>query len=491
VCSSDLAEEGEETKGSRFHQAIQAIRKNSSKLLHLIDEIMDLARLESNSIKLHEESVDAVAFTQSVFDAYRLEAQRKSIQFRLHTSLEEGFRFLIDPNRLEKILNNLLSNALKFTPPGESIRINLYKEADQAVFEVADTGRGIPEADLPHVFERYFQSKDEKLIQSGGSGIGLSLCQELAKLMNGQLTVKSKYGEGSTFRLAVPARQSTEQSNRAQKNDLGFLPEAMPAATNGTSRNMSKIMVVEDNPEVQSFLRLLLEEDYQVSCFNDGQEALEFLQSSVTKELPVDLILSDINMPRMNGYDLIDAVKQHEKWRQLPMIMLTARIQERSKLQALRMGVDDYLTKPFSPTELKVRLRNILDNYQKRLASKQAYLEVNPEFEDTLSADQAWLQELEQHSIAALDQQIELNINYLADQMAIGQRQLARKVKLITGLTIGKYIHEIKLQKARHLLEQKTFPTVAEVGYVCGFKSPSYFSKKFNEHFGKAPTAYV
>jgi signal transduction histidine kinase/DNA-binding response OmpR family regulator len=487
-----LAEEEYVKKKSSFHQAILSIGQNSKRLLRLIDEILDLARLESKTIKLHEESIPLNKFTRSIFDSYTVEAKRKKLDFQFKSDISDDIEILVDPNRLEKILNNLLSNALKFTSFNDSIILRVSLQENSVVLEVADSGRGIPEEDIPHVFERYFQSKNEKLVQTSGSGIGLSLCQEFAKLMEGELTVKSIFGKGSTFQLKIPAKQSLEKSNWQEEN-LQITNEELPnlsTQSNGPSKNASTIMIVEDNPEVQSFVKSLLENDYKVICFDDGQAALDFLESQSGNNLPIDLILSDINMPRLDGYGLIEAIKQNEKWHQLPMIMLTARQQEKSKLKALRMGVDDYLTKPFSPIELKIRIQNILNNYQNRVATKEEFIAVNPEFEDTISADQVWLKELEEHSLVALDQKIELTINYLADKMALGPRQTARKVKLLTGLTIGKYIHEVKLQKARHLLEQKAYPTVAEVGYACGFNSPSYFTKIFNRHFGKTPTSY-
>ncbi|MEN0005754.1 MAG: ATP-binding protein [Bacteroidota bacterium] len=517
-----LAEEEYVKQKSVFHKAILTIGQNSKKLLRLVDEFLDLARLESKTVQLHEESVSLLEFLQTIFDSYTLAAQRKKLQFEFAPAIPVGFQLVIDPKRLEKIINNLLSNALKFTAPGDSIQLRVFQEHNQILFEVQDTGRGIPPEDLPHVFERFFQSKSDKLVQTSGSGLGLSICQDFAQLMGGQLTASSNYGQSSTFRLSLPMKegQLSKTSQTISKNNSAV--HTLPSSRSIVTRHPSskpptpqtlppssvlptppslptpkpqnsptpKLMIVEDNPEVQSFLELLLQEDYQVQCFDDGQYALEFLQRQKGKKLPVDLILSDINMPRLDGYGLIKAIKENEQWQQLPMVMLTARLQERSKLKALRMGVDDYLTKPFSPIELKVRLKNIYDNYQKRLVAQKEFLEVNPEFEPTASADQLWLKELEEHALHAIDKQIELTMNLLAEKMALSPRQLSRKVKLITGLTIGKYIHEIKLQKARHLLEQKAYPTVAEVGYACGFNSQSYFTKIFHRHFGRTPTSY-
>ena len=492
-----LAEEDYVKEKSAFHKAVVTIGKNSKKLLRLIDEILDLARLESKTVKLHEEIIPVVEFTQSIFDAYSLEAQHKKLQFELIAEIEEQMELLVDPNRLEKILNNLLSNALKFTAPGDNIQLRISKKQEQVIFEVADTGRGIPAEDLPHVFERFFQSKNQNLVQTSGSGIGLSLCQDFAKLMKGSLTVNSTFGQGSTFRLSLPVKQgqatSTWKPSPTANIQASINPKSVKDSTitlSSSKAKMPKLMIVEDNVEVQGFLQQLLATNYEVITFDNGQEALDFLMANKNKSLAVDLILSDINMPRLDGYGLIEALKKEEQWQQIPLIMLTARTKERSKLQALRMGVDDYLTKPFSPIELKVRIENILGNYQKRLAFQKDHIKVNPHFESSLSADQVWLKELETHALDALEKRIDLTAGHLAVQQNIGERQLARKVKLLTGLTIGKYITEVKLQKARHLVEERSYSTIAEIGYASGFRSPSYFTKVFTDHFGKTPTAY-
>lgn len=484
-----LAEDETIKSSSGLQKSVHSITQNGKKLLRLVDEMLDLARLESNRIKIHEEVVPLFKYCKAIFDTYQFEAQRKQVDFRFDFYPPADYQLLTDPKRLEKILNNLLGNALKFVDTGGAVQFIVSEIKSEIHFKLIDNGRGIPADDIPHIFERFFQSKDASLIQTTGSGIGLALSLEFAKLMNGNLQVESTLGEGSTFTLLLPVKaidghakwQSSVIKPTAIQN------EVFSAAPSG---KRSRIMVVEDNPEVQGFIRQLLDPEYDVVAFDDGQAALDYLHESAEKELPVQLILSDINMPRLDGYGLIEAIKTNNKWQQLPMIMLTARTREHSKFQALRMGVDDYLTKPFSPIELKVRIANILENYKKRLAYQEVYFEVNPRFEEQPSADQVWLQKLEEHTLYALDQKIDLHANYLAHQMGISERKIARKTKLLTGLTIGKYILEVKLQKARHLLEQETYSTISEVSQYCGFKSPSYFTKVFTDYFGKTPKEY-
>jgi DNA-binding response OmpR family regulator len=250
-------------------------------------------------------------------------------------------------------------------------------------------------------------------------------------------------------------------------------------------------MIIEDNLEVKSFVNDLLSDSYKTIIFDDGQQALNYLEVSKNGPPIIDLILSDINMPNLDGYELAKILKEDKKWSTIPLIMLTAKTEEQDKIQALRLGVDDYICKPFSPIELKLRISNALDNYNKRKVYQKELHEVNFDFEKTISADQQWLKDLEENAKEALNKEINLTAGFLSSTMAIGERQLARKVKLLTGMTVGKYIVEVKLQKARHLLESKAFNSVAEVSFQCGFSSPSYFAKIYRENFGKNPSTYL
>ena len=486
---AELLEENESVpKVPLVRQSINAILQNGKKLLNLVDEMMDLAKIESHQIKLNEEKVALQIFCKNLFSSYQAAAKRKNIQFELQYQMPANYSLLTDPRRLEKILNNLLGNAFKFTEEKGSIYFSIYSNEQKAHFEVKDTGRGIPKEDLPYIFDRYFQSKQEALTKSTGSGIGLSLSQELAKLMGGYIKVLSKFGVGSTFTLSLPAKEGGDLHNVLTNtnhviHDTETHEQLVPKVSN---QNASTVLVVEDNLEVQNFLKSLLQEDYKVVTKDNGLEALNYL----TKNQP-NLILSDINMPKMNGYELLAAIKTDEKLQAIPVIMLTAKIREKNKLQALRMGVDDYLTKPFSPTELLLRIHNLLDNYQKRRDFQKEYYKVEPQFESSVSVDQSWLEELEKVTLDALDKRLDLTIPYLANTMAISQRQLSRKIKLLTGLTVGKYIQEVKLQKARHLLENRNIASVAEAAYNSGFKSPSHFNKIYFKYYGKNPSSYL
>ena len=474
-------------------QSLRAIQQNGKKLLRLVDEMLDLAKIESQQINLIEEKVHLQSFCKTIYSSFKAAAQLKHIQFHLNYQIEKDYHLLTDPRRLEKIINNLLGNAFKFTPEQGTIAFHVFSEKHKILFEIKDTGQGIPTEDIPRIFDRFFQSDQENTAKSTGSGIGLALAQDLAILMGGSIEVKSQLEKGSTFCLIIPAKEAEHTVSSILSTTYSLPTQIQSFSTEEGSKNQktSTILIVEDNLEVQAFVEQLLLSHYHVICKNNGLEALNFLNEGKDKnKLSVDFILSDINMPQMNGYEFLEAVKQDKQLRKLPVIMLTAKTKEKSKLKALRMGVDDYLTKPFSPIELLVRIENLLNNHQQRQLEAEKAIIVQPEFPSDDNADQQWLKAVEESAILALEKQLDLNTNYLADQHAISARQLSRKVKNLTGLSIGRYIQEVKLQKARHLLEERSKHTIAEVAYASGFKSPSHFSQLFAQRFGKSPSQY-
>lgn len=310
--------------------------------------------------------------------------------------------------------------------------------------------------------------------------------------MQGNLSVESKWGIGSTFTFSFPAKVAKataalavdEPATETEIEDVTLSPPA-------TTGQKAKILLVEDNPDMQQMIQQLLATDYEYVQARDGQEAWEMLSGNHPDVQDISLILSDIMMPRMDGYALLDRIKADEAWRRKPVVMLTARASESDKLDALRMGVDDYLTKPFSPEELKARLANLIGNYQARkqfLADEQGVAEDSgPQLSQV---DQAWLKQAEEIIMEAIEQGIKLSAAYLAGEIGLSERQLFRRIKALTGLSVNKYIQEIKLQKARRLLKDKVFNTIAEVAYASGFNTPGYFSKIFEAHFGKSPGEY-
>lgn len=492
-------------------RSLQIVRSNAKKLLNLIEELLELSRLDAGKRQLNQTPTHLYSFCRQLFSAYESAARIKNIKYEFHYELEESQQFFIDKKRLEKIVNNLLSNALKFTSKKGEVTLwvmnnktitNLTHHQSLIVnspssiitIQVTDTGRGIPPKDLPHVFDRYFQTKRKNIPVEGGTGIGLALAKELAELMGGTLKVESQLNSGSTFTLQFPSSvvevPEKEDISPVKNAEIPLLQPTPVSATQDTPQQ--KILIVEDNPDMQQLLLSLLLEDYECILANNGDEAWELLNKDHPSIKNLSLILSDIMMPQMDGYDLLDHIKKHKTWQKIPIIMLTARAAEEDKLQALRMGVDDYLIKPFSANELRARITNLIANYQAR----SSFIAANPEvisleLEEKESADHIWLKKLEDYILYALGKKLEISTLQLADEMAISNRQMLRRLKALTGLSIKKYVQEVKLQKARHMLENREVNTISEVAYACGFNTPGYFTQVYESRFGKRPGEYL
>lgn len=480
---------------------LNVILKNAGKLATLVEELLELSRIDAKKASLNESPTPLTLYCKHLFDAYSVGADLKEIIYQFDADLPEDEFYLIDRKKVEKIINNLISNALKFTPKGGSIKLDVKREKEQIIVKVMDTGRGIPEEDLPHLFDRFFQTRKEEISKEGGTGIGLSLSRELANVMDGNLEVQSTWGKGSTFIFKLPAKPT----DKGRLNDVSFessrpklgidkVIDADPVDHKPT-KGQSRILIVEDNPDMQGLLLSLLEDQYQCIVADNGAEAWNMLEKQQDEIKDIELILSDIMMPEMNGYELLERIKQHVHWQRLPVIMLTAMSAEHDKLQALRLGVDDYLKKPFSAEELTVRISNLISNYEKRKAVIEETLPENEgiqiEFEPQESANQLWLEAVEKSAKEALKAGFKLTTSYLSSKVFISERQFSRKIKTLTGLTPNEYIQEVKLQKARHLLENGVYTTINEVAAECGFSSGSYLNKLYQEHFGKKPSEYL
>ncbi|GJM36144.1 MAG: hypothetical protein DHS20C18_51450 [Saprospiraceae bacterium] len=494
-----LKQQNRENLSSKVQITLTNAYRNAQRLLSLVEELLELSRIEAGEQKLNFTPTRLKSFCQQLFSAFEAKAQLKKIDYQLHTDILESTAVNIDRNRFAKVVNNLLGNALKFTPSGGKVTLILdhsSQEPNTLILTVKDTGRGILPEDLPHIFDRYFQTKNKNIPTEGGTGIGLALSKELAELMGGNLTVESQWEEGSTFILSLPIKETAKKvvprdavsEDKALSNVEMITPTAVvthPATTEGRK----KILIVEDNLDMQQLISSLLADRYDYQLASNGEEAWKLLQSEDKSTKDISLIISDIMMPEMDGYELLDCIKGHQKWQRLPVIMLTARATREDKLRALRMGVDDYLSKPFAAEELLARIDNLIQNFEQRQEFQQ--LGVNVEIEATPSADQEWLSEIEAFCLEGIDLKIEVTTGYLAYKMILSERQLLRRLKSLTGLSTSRYIQEVKLQKARQLLENQTYNTVSEISYACGFNTPSYFTRSYETRYGKRPIEYL
>ncbi|MFY0605443.1 MAG: response regulator [Cyclobacteriaceae bacterium] len=460
---------------------LQIVKNNGERLLMLVNEILDLTKLEAGKLELKENPLKLSIFMSELLAAYQNEVSSRNIQFRFENECSADLSILADEAKLAKIINNLLSNAFKFTSDGGEIIVKVAAVDEQLKIVVSDSGEGIHPDDVSRVFERFFQSGQASTKASGGTGIGLALSQELAKLHRGGIKVSSQLGKGSEFTLTIPLKEATVSiqdavSESDEANQIvEILDQTIVKYQEVFKVEKPVLLLTEDHQEMREFVSTILSPFFEVKEASDGLQALDLL--STTK---VDMIVSDVMMPRMDGFELLEKIKANDQTKNISMIMLTARAAEEDKLFALTLGVDDYLTKPFSRDELLVRARNILENRMVRERSD----------DDVSDVDSVFLNELrvmvEKHIRDSF-----LTVTYLASELAISERQLLRKIKAKTGLTPVQLIKEIRLHKAKKLLETSQVDSVSQAAYQVGFDQAEYFSKQFVLRFGKRPSAFI
>lgn len=486
---------------------LQMADQSGKQLQHLVTDILDLGKLEMGKMELNEKPTELAAFFRTNFAQFESLAASKQIDFSVDMAVDNDVVALLDQAKCRQILNNLLSNAFKFTPTGEHVAAKLSLNDGTLQLSVADTGPGIHPDDLPHLFDRYFQTTRPDKPAEGGTGIGLALCQQNAQLFGGEIEVESTLGQGTTFKVMFPVSLVDNPKTLVVTPEIHFAArqsQSAPTDTPATSSDKAKpsILVVEDNPDLQAYIRLILSEKYQVVTAENGQAALGVMSDELeemaastgvlkthnSKLITPDLILSDLMMPVMDGHQLLEKLKSDDATRHIPVIMLTARADARDKLKALRIGVDDYLLKPFDEEELLARIENLLKNQAARreaaVDESVAHLEGVPHLSQP---DREWLETFEAYIQKHLSSDM-LSVSALAHEFAMSESTLLRQLKRLTGLSPVQYIQEMRLDEARRLLESRRYNSIAQLASKVGYEDARSFSRSFKQRFGKLPS---
>lgn len=462
-------------KGHRREREL--IRRNGRQLLDLLNQVLDLNKLESEKMQLHWEQGDIIQFIRYSLEPFTLLAERKKQSFDLLCT-PESLLMDFDRDKLQKIVSNLVSNAIKFTPPAGRIRVDAYQDIQQneavLLLEVSDSGPGIPPEFQEQIFDPYTQLPETE----GGSGLGLAIAKEFALLMGGKIHLSSDSGMGSTFTLILPIRNSAEQISKPFPVSMTSLPEQNKLLTEDLEwqSGRASLLIVEDHQDIRMYLTQLLQTEYNVFMAGTGAEGLER-----AKAIRPDLIISDIMMPDMDGYVLCTALKACQVTKAIPLILVTARTSREDRLEGLRRKADVYLTKPFDPEELLIQVKRLIQRRQ-----QEAGRTVVPH-----SAE-----DQENEAVYFLEQLHEVINQHLADeqfktaqlgaQLGMNHVTLNKKIKALTGQTTGQYLRNYRLATAEELL-RTTSLTVAEISYKIGVSEPSNFNNMFKKVYGKSP----
>lgn len=458
---------------------LSIIKINSNRLLSLINQLLDFRKVEENMFHFNFRRQDIVSVVRDVYNQHQQNATQNNITTTLNIG-ENSIECVVDSEAIYKIVSNLFSNAIKHA--NKTVDVDLRVEADNLILTVKDDGMGIDQKYQDKIFEPFFQVHEKENAMRVGSGLGLSLSQSLATKHNGKITVESEPNKGTTFMLTIP----TLRDETALKNENN-IAEKEPLKINFSSSSaegLLRILVVEDNKDLRTFLASSLGEQNVVFEANDGREALE-----VVEKENLDIIISDIVMPYMDGLELAHHLKSNLAYSHIPLILLSAKTDTPTKIEGLNKGVDIYLEKPFSIEQLKAQINSIIEN-RNNLRNKflESPLDCFPqrggEDENAL-----FIEKLNSYIIENMSDE-SFTIDILSEQFFMSRSNFHKKIKNITGITPNDYIKLIRLNQSVQLLSTGKYK-INEVCYLVGFNTPSYFSKCFFEHFGKLPKDFI
>ena len=472
---------------SPYASALGLIQKNANRLLRVINQILDFRKVEGKQEKLAVREIDLVPFVGEIKSYFDSMGSVRAISYTFTSSMKQCTLW-IDPDLLEKVLVNLLSNAFKFTPEGGSVRIELTEEEDRVFIRVIDTGSGIQPGNLPHLFDRFYTED-----RSMGTGIGLQLVKEYIHMHGGEIHVKSEPGQRTTFTVCLrKGKAHFEDSDLMETSVSHQAYEASRLDDSETKEILSKtypytILITEDDDEVRGFLERELSLHFKIRTAANGKDALRVLE-----EEEISLVVSDVMMPEMNGFELCRTIKSQLLFSHIPVILLTALTDERQRIFGITGGADDYIQKPFHTDYVKIKIIHLLQERQKLRERLLEKLRDNKlllsEPEKVESIDDAFLRKFAEQ-IEAVYADPEYNVEKLSETLGLSRGHLHRKIKELTGTAPVEFLRTYRLNKATQLLRQNAY-TVSEVAYRTGFSSPAYFSKCFKAVYGVTPTEY-
>ena len=485
--TSEMIDEMGEGEQKQFADKLNMIGRNSDKLLHLVKQMLDMSKIENKKMKLDLIQDNIISYLQYVLESFQSMADAKNIKLVFYHETEQVFMDY-DQDKIFKIASNLLTNAIKFTPEAGKIIFHVKKEKigalENLIIKVRDSGIGIEQNDLPHVFDRFYQVDNSRTRKGEGTGIGLALTKELVQLMQGSISVKSKPGRWTEFYVSIPISndailQKTKPELKQDIEEPGIHGLIEPETTG--NKNLPVALVIEDNTDVAEYIRICLNGKYRVIASPDGKKGIDAAIAAIP-----DIIISDVMMPKKDGFEVCETLKQDERTSHIPIILLTAKATNTDRIEGLSHGADAYLTKPFNKEELFVRLEQLI-KIRRQLQEKYSKIGNQLIEKEKPTREDIFLKKAIDIINKNLDN-LNLDSSILASELALSESQLYRKLKAISGKSTALFIRTVKLNKAKELLHASNL-TVSEIAYQLGFNDPAWFSRVFKEEFGVSPSS--
>lgn len=470
-------------------KGLRKIRQSSRSLLHLVNQMLDLARLEAGAMSMNMIYGDVIKYLKMMAEAHQSMAESNNIKLVFRSDID-SFNMDYDPEIIKQIVSNLLSNAIKYTPAKGTVSMNVkYELADKnvLVIRIEDTGIGIRPDEIERIFDRYFRVERDISTRAGGSGLGLAICRELVKLLNGDIQVSSEIHKGTEFVLKLPvSRDAPESESVMDSFGLELLNVPVPEpdvslAQSSTRDEIPILLIVEDNTDVTDYLHSLLENDYRIHVAKNGRSGLEMAIRIVP-----DIILSDIMMPELDGIAMLDKLKKDIRTSHIPVILLTAKADIASRLEGLETGAEAYLAKPFNKEELFIRLRKLVEQRQKLRERYTSFILPEPDKDKLMHIEDSFMYKLHEAFRNNLGNE-DFGIHQLCGIMLMSRAQLYRKLKALTNRSIKEYLRSFRLHIAKQLLTESEL-NVTQVAFEVGFRNLSHFSQRFREKYGIKPS---
>ena len=467
------------------------IDHNARRILNLVNQILDIRKIDKQQMQLQMRETQMVPYINNIYKVFEAHARERNINFRFEHGAD--IKVCIDPVQFDKVVQNLLSNAFKFTDDGGEITIALQGAESQFTISVTDTGTGLTETDLHRLFTRFYQSMANQAAGREGTGIGLNLCKMIVEMHGGEITARNREDgiRGSQFIVKVPISSSKSKTNSERHVDTTSEDEYVTSSegTVSTSNNAPRLLLVDDDAEITDYIAQELSPRYRCSVAANGKEALRQLLAGDKR---FDLVVSDIMMPEMDGFTLLRAIKSNMNIAHLPVILLTSEAAVGNRLEGLERGADAFMAKPFLVDELRVQIDNLLKKAQRLKAQYGTKLEEQKEKveqPDVADNDKALMERIMQ-SVNKNFSDSDFSVEQMAQEVGLSRSQLHRRMKELTGLSASDFVRNIRMEQAARLLRERHV-NVSQVAYTVGFSSPGTFSKVFKHHFGQSPSEYA
>lgn len=472
----------------------ELILRNSKNLYQLINQMLDLAKLEAGNSKPNFVQSDIINYLKYLTESMQVIAENKSVQLHFYSEIKKLFMDF-DEKGMQHIVQNLLSNAIKFTPNSGHVTLhsNQIQKEDQYFLQikVQDSGSGIPAEEIPHIFNRFYQGKTSNASKIQGTGIGLALTKELIGIYGGSISVESEVNNGTAFTVLLPVNKNTQLvKNLAFNSDPLVLEDAPKEQTkkatfiDSKSSDLPIVLIIEDNEDVTTYIKSCLQESFKLYSAENGQIGIE----QAFQMIP-DIIVSDVMMPEKDGFEVVQTLKQDQRTSHIPIVLLTAKATVADKIAGLQYGADDYITKPFYKNELIARVENLIksrqqlhDLFRKGMTQKKDI----PNLQTQFAPEAAFIKKLTQVVIDELGNS-DFSKSDLAKKIHLTPSQLHRKLKALTNKTTLQFIRAIRMEKALVLL-QNSNQTIAEIAFQVGYNDPNYFSRAFHQEYNKTPS---